>query len=88
MADPPYSEDYASNLYGTGKDFPKPTEILREAARLLRPSGRVGLLHFQVPLVHRDIPLRLVNVWGVTQGQGYAIRAWSVYEKPQAALGL
>lgn len=79
MADPPYAEDYARNLYGTEKHYPKPGQILKEAARLLRPGGRVGLLHFIVPMVRR--PLRLVEVRGITTGSGYAIRAWSVCEK-------
>lgn len=79
MADPPYSEDYAENLYGVGKHYPKPGQILREATRLLRPGGRFGLLHFLVPINRK--PMRLVGVWGITTGAGYAIRAWSVFEK-------
>lgn len=79
MADPPYAESYAENLYGTGSVYPKPGEILREATRLLKPGGRVGLLHFLVPMSRK--PLRLVGVWGITTGAGYAIRAWSVFEK-------
>ena len=79
MADPPYAESYAENLYGTGKHYPKPGEIAREAARLLKPGGRFGILHFLVPMVRR--PLRLVKVYGITTGCGYAIRAWSVFEK-------
>ena len=79
MSDPPYSEEYAKNLYGTEKHYPKPGQILKEASRLLRPGGRVGLLHFQVPMSRP--PLKLVGVWGVTTGAGYAIRAWSVFEK-------
>lgn len=79
MADPPYARDYAENLYGTGKTYPKPGEILRESSRLLQIGGRVGLLHFIVPMSRK--PLRLVGVWGITTGAGYAIRAWSVFEK-------
>lgn len=79
MADPPYSHDYAQNLYGTGKAYPKPGEILREASRLLSVGGRVGILHFIVPIVRK--PLKLIGVWGITTGCGYAIRAWSVFEK-------
>lgn len=82
MADPPYAESYAENLYGTGARYPRPGEILREAARLLRPGGRVGLLHFIVPMVRR--PLRIVGVWGITTGLGNAIRAWTVLEKAAA----
>lgn len=82
MADPPYAESYAENLYGTGAVYPKPGEILREATRLLKPGGRVGLLHFIVPMSRK--PLRLVGVFGITTGAGYAIRAWSVFEKEEA----
>jgi hypothetical protein len=83
VADPPYSKEYAENLYGTGAYYPKPGEILREASRLLRPGGRVGLLHFQVPMFHR--PLRLVGVFGITTGLGYNIRAFTVLEKVKNA---
>ena len=79
MCDPPYSEEYAKNLYGTEANYPKPGELLREATRLLEPGGRVGLLHFQVPMFRK--PLRLVGVWGITTGLGYNIRAWSVFER-------
>ena len=79
MADPPYSEEYAENLYGTEASYPKPGQILREACRLLRPDGLVGLLHFQVPMSKK--PLKLVKVYGVTTGAGYAIRAWSLFKK-------
>lgn len=84
MADPPYSKEYARNLYGTEDSYPAPGQILLEACRLLKPFGRVGILHFMVPLVRK--PLRLVRVYGITTGCGYAIRAWSVFEKAQAGL--
>jgi tRNA G10 N-methylase Trm11 len=82
MSDPPYSEEYARNLYGTEKHYPLPGQILKEACRLLKPGGRVGLLHFQVPMSRK--PLCLVSVTGITTGAGYAIRAWSVFEKEAA----
>ena len=81
MADPPYSAEYARNLYGTEDVYPRPGQLLNEASRLLRPGGRVGILHFQVPVFRK--PLRLVGVWGITTGLGYAIRAWSVFEKKE-----
>jgi len=85
LADPPYAEDYARNLYDTAAAYPRPGEIVREATRLLRPGGLFGLLHFMVPMIRK--PLRLVRVYGVTTGSGYAIRAWSLMEKP-AQMGL
>ncbi len=59
--------------------YPKPGQLLREAARVLRPGGQVGILHFIVPLVRR--PLKLLGVWRITTGAGYAIRAWSLFRK-------
>jgi len=79
LSDPPYSEDYATNLYGTGENYPKPGAILKEAQRLLRPRGLFGFLHFQIPMSRK--PMRLVNVYGITTGAGYAIRAWSLFQK-------
>lgn len=79
MADPPYSVEYAKNLYGTDASYPKPGQILKEACRLLRPGGRLGFLHFQVPMSRK--PLSLVAVYGITTGAGYNIRAFSVFEK-------
>jgi SAM-dependent methyltransferase len=79
LSDPPYAESYAENLYGTGENYPAPGDILREATRLLRPNGLFGFLHFIVPMNRK--PMRMVNVWGVTTGSGYAIRAWSLFQK-------
>lgn len=79
LSDPPYSQDYASNLYGTGDNYPAPGAILREAQRILRPNGLIGLLHFQVPMSRK--PMKLLGVYGVTTGAGYAIRAWSLFQK-------
>lgn len=79
MADPPYSREYALNLYGTAADYPEPGAIAKEACRLLRPGGLFGFLHFQVPMTRK--PLRIKKVYGVTTGAGYAIRAWTLMEK-------
>ena len=79
MIDPPYSEEYARNLYGTEKHYPKPGQLMREAGRLLKPGGMVGLLHFQVPMVRKT--LKIVEVRGITTGLGYAIRAFTICRK-------
>ena len=79
LADPPYSEDYATNLYGTGDAYPLPGQIAKEACRLLKPGGYFGLMHFQVPMLRK--PLGIVGVYGITTGAGYAIRAWTLCRK-------
>lgn len=84
MADPPYAESYAEHLYGTGARYPRPSHVLASAERVLRPGGRVGLLHYLAPRARGA--LRLVGVWGVYLGTDMPIRAWSVYEKGQREL--
>jgi DNA adenine methylase len=79
LADPPYSDTYAANLYGTDAVYPTPGKILREAARVLRVGGRVGLLHVTVPVFRK--PLKLLKVYIGTLGCGYAVRALTVLEK-------
>ena len=76
LIDPPYAESYAENLYGTGKNYPKPSRLVQEAGRVLKPDGKMGLLHFLVPMIRK--PLKILGVYGVTTGCGYAIRAWSL----------
>ncbi len=81
MADPPYSPEYAENLYGTGAVYPNPHSLLAECLRVLRPNGMCGFMHHMVPKFTR--PGRLVQVYTITQGVGYNVRAWSVYTKEE-----
>lgn len=84
LIDPPYSVEYAQSLYGT--EYPRPSALLREARRVLRPCRRVGIVHFLVP---RPEPgLEFVEVHGITTGCGYRIRALTVFQKEQRGLPL
>ena len=80
--DPPYSDAYARNLYGV--ENPRPSWLLREAARVVTPGGRVGILHVAIPFAPPDC--FLVRVWPVSTGVGFRIRAFTVYERRQAGL--
>lgn len=82
LIDPPYSVEYARDLYGT--EYPRPSHLLREAARVVSPCGRIGMLHFLVPSPPPGC--RIVAVRGVTQGCGYRIRALTIYEREQDGL--
>lgn len=79
LIDPPYSQDYATNLYGTGDRYPRPGQLLAEAARVVAPDGLIGFLHFQVPMFRK--PLSIEGIYGITQGLGYAIRAWTLLRR-------
>lgn len=82
MMDPPYSDEYARNLYRT--EMPRNSWLLREAARVLVPGGRVGILHVAVPFSPPGC--RLLNVYGISTGVGFRIRAFTIYEKHQDGL--
>ena len=82
MLDPPYTADYAANLYGT--DYPLPSHLLAEAARVVRPCGRIAFVHFLVP--YPPPGCRFVKVLALSTGCGYALRAVSIFEREQDAL--
>lgn len=82
LIDPPYTVEYARDLYGT--DYPRPSHLLAEAARVVKPLGRIGILHFLVPNPPADCDV--VAVHGVTQGCGYRIRALTIYQRRQRGL--
>ena len=84
MMDPPYSDEYARNLYRTG--MPRNSWLLKEAARVVVPGGRVGILHVAVPFSPPGC--RLVKVFGISTGVGFRIRAFTVYEREQERLAL
>jgi hypothetical protein len=84
MLDPPYSDAYARDLYGT--ENPRPSWLLREAARVVRPGGRIGILHVSLPFL--PPACEFVKSYGVTTGLGYRIRAFTVYQRTQEALPL
>jgi len=82
MIDPPYSDQYARDLYGV--ENPRPSWLLKEAARVVRPGGRIGFLHVAVPFPPPNCVL--VNCYGVTTGVGYRIRAFTLFERQQNGL--
>jgi len=82
LIDPPWSVEYARDLYGT--DYPRPSHLLTEAVRVARPCARIGFVHFLVPSPPRGAAL--VAVKGITTGCGYRIRALSIFEKHQDQL--
>ena len=43
MADPPYTQEFAKELYNT--EYPRWGEWTRELVRLVKPGGRIGIMH-------------------------------------------
>lgn len=84
LLDPPYTEHYARDLYGV--DYPRPSHLLREAARVVRPQGRIGFVHYITP--NPPEGCRVIKVFGLSTGFGFPMRAVTIFEKEQAGLGL
>lgn len=82
LIDPPYTEHYARDLYGT--DYPRPAHLLAEASRVVRPNGRIGFVHYIVP--NAPPGCRFVKAFGLSMGFGYPMRAVTIFEREQAPL--
>lgn len=83
LIDPPYWARYSRDLYNLRR-YPRPSQLLREASRLVVPGGIVGILHFHVPRPRGR--LELERVIGITTGCGYRIRALTIFRKRQEDL--
>lgn len=87
LIDPPYTAHYARELYGV--DYPRPSHLLREAARILPPGGRVGIVHYHTPKPVDG--LTFVRAFGLSIGFDMPMRALTFYERTrcdQAELAL
>ena len=82
LLDPPYTEEYARNLYRS--ECPRPSHLLCEAARVVKPGGKIGLLHIAVPITPANC--EFVTSFGVVPGPGFRIRAFTVYQRRQEQL--
>lgn len=84
MLDPPYCEDYARSLYGV--EYPRPSHLLREAARVVRPGGRIVLVHYITAAPAEGT--RFVKALGLSIGFDAPMRAVSIYERDHTGLAL
>jgi SAM-dependent methyltransferase len=82
MLDPPYTEHYARQLYGV--DYPRPSHLLREAARVVRPGGRICFVHYITPEPPKGT--RFVKAFGLSTGFDMPIRAVTLFERDQESL--
>lgn len=86
MADPPYDPDYAEAMWKTGKSYPTPTVLMEECARVLRPGGKVALLHHLVPILPPTLAKE--GLWGMSTGPGYRLRSLTIARRTDQPLTL
>lgn len=77
MLDPPYSEGYAKSLYGV--KYARPSHLLREAARVVRPGGRIAIVHYITPKPVAGT--RFVRAFGLSTGFDMPMRAITIFER-------
>ena len=78
LIDPPYSEEDAKR-YGTG--LPSMKDLLVEACRIVKPGGKVGLLHLLVPHIPKGFEQREVALIAVVCGCNQRIRVFTVLKR-------
>jgi len=76
LADPPYADHYANEWHS---DLPKPKHILREAVRLVRAGGLIGILHIIVIPAYKELGVERVGLHPVLAGPNNAVRVFNVF---------
>lgn len=77
LADPPYADHYQNEWHGT---LPKPKSVLREAVRLVKPGGLVGILHIIIIPAYAEFGVRRMALHPVLAGPNNAVRVFNVFK--------
>jgi len=78
LADPPYTEPDAVK-YGTEAMLPSANDLLRRMLEVVRPNGRVGMLHYMLPQPPKTA--KFIACVGVIVGYNNRMRVYSVFER-------
>lgn len=83
LADPPYADHWQGEWHG---DLPKPKHILREAVRLVKPGGLIGILHIIVIPAYREYGVQRIALHPILVGPNNALRVFNVFRRGPAGL--
>jgi len=78
IADPPYAQHYQNEWHGK---LPKPKHILKEATRLVKPHGLIGILHIIIIPAYKEYNIQRVGLHPILAGSNNAIRCFNVFRK-------
>lgn len=78
LADPPYADHWQGQWHG---ELPKPKHILREAARLVKPGGLIGILHIIIIPAYKEFGVKRIALHPILTGPNNAIRVFNVFRK-------
>lgn len=83
IADPPYADHYQNEWVNADGvvELPKPKWILREAARLVKPHGLIGILHIIIIPAYADFRVKRIGLHPILAGPGNAFRGFNVFQK-------
>jgi hypothetical protein len=79
LADPPYSEEDASQYFPGAARYPSPGKLTANMIAALRPGQRCGIIHYAIPRQPKDT--RFVACVGIVCGFGNRGRFYTVFEK-------
>ncbi len=84
LADPPYADYFMDDW--DGRELPKPIDVLREAARLTRTGGLIGILHIIIIPAYKNpkwnvLGIERVGIHPILAGTNNAIRAFNVFRR-------
>jgi hypothetical protein len=78
LADPPYANHYQNEWHGS---LPKPKHVLREAVRLTRCGGLIGILHIIVIPAYSEYGITRIGLHPILCGVNNAVRVFNVFRK-------
>jgi len=78
LADPPYADHYQNEWHG---ELPKPKHILKEASRIVKKGGLIGILHIIVIPAYKEFNVKRVGLHPILAGPNNAVRVFNVFKK-------